>query len=488
MKESLFYFFLFLLGWFLASSLFDSEQRWMKSALAFPLGCFLWVASGTCLIAFHGPLFFGLLVVTSCFLMILLSQRILSSLRQNFKKMFLVQKKDLFFILTAAVVCLAASYLRWSALSDDSVMILLLSKIMARDHFISATSVSQLSGFGIFLPLMQANAFWFGYEYLSGFSVMMAFSFVLSVCVLFDSFSRLFLRKKPHGLSWLIVALLLLSSFFLHFEFIYIHNNLIATVYFQFFLASILFYLFDSYKTQWLWLTGLTAVGYFLTRNEAPVMILPGLFLLLSSASGNIFHKRNLFGMILGVTVLWHLCIYGLLKEAGQISQSHLTPMIMFLMDIPLLLMFCFSIPLLWKRAQPVLQWVNSHVAGLSVLLILIIAFFDWHVIDVGLKAIVFNFLGLGGWGLTWIFLIPALLGARWFDDFPNGRFLGNLVLVYLIEVLLIGIGQGYYRVGWGDSANRNVTHIFGLAVIYLVLVLEKSKGSRSKKQKRPLN
>lgn len=483
MKESLFYFFLFILGWLLSSSLLNSEQRWLKSALAFPLGCFLWVISGVFLIAFRGPLFFGWLMALSCLLTVVLSQRILSSLGQSFKKIFVFKANDLFFVLSGAVACFLASYLRWSALSDDSVMILLLSKIMARDHFISATAVSQLSGFGIFLPLMQANAAWFGYEYFSGFSVMMAVSFVLSIFVLFDHFCRLFLRKKPQVMSWVVVALFLLSSFFLHFEFIYIHNNLVASVYFQLFLASILFFLFDSYKTQWLWLTGLMALGYFFTRNEAPVMILPGLFLLLSSASGNSQHKRNLFGAILAVVMCWHLSIYGLLKETGQLSQSHLTPMIMLLMNIPLFLIFCLSFSWLCRRVQPLLNWVNFHIVSLSVLLIVMISFYDNELITIGLKAIGLNFFGLGGWGLTWILILPALLVARWFDDFSNGRFLGNLIWVYLIEVLLIGLGQGYYRVGWGDSANRNVTHIFGLAVIYLALVLEKSRRPHVKKR-----
>ena len=370
----------------------------------------------------------------------------------------------------AIIGAFLAPRIRLSYFCDDSFLIVFFGRLIRQDHGISPAAATQLSGFGIFLPLLQSAGKWLGIDYLWSLSLMLGGSLLGTWLGLLPAIAKKMFPAvgfRDRILPLLMAVLILLSSYFFDFQFFLIHNNILASMFFLLFSAGILFYYLEPEESGWLVLTGMGALGYALARLEGPLMILPGLCLLLATPGGRRIDLNRMLGVLFAIIVVWHLRMLALMKGAN----ITLSPGLILLIDLLLAIPFIATLQKFWERTQPLTTWVSNHMVTMSFVLAVVVYRIDPKLWSFTWPSIAKNALFLGFWGITWVFIPPALVLARWLDDFRGGRVLGNLVSVYLLELLVLGFGQGGYRPGWGDSANRNITHVFPVALLYLAMV-----------------
>jgi hypothetical protein len=260
--------------------------------------------------------------------------------------------------------------------------------------------------------------------------------------------------------------LALFSTYFILFQVFYIHNSLISAVY--------LFTGFSSFwlavkeeKESWMVLGTLGMLGFSLTRTEAPIFAL--IFLLLLLSTDRIPYRTYLRTIMpyLSYITLWYVYLLTQMGMGTKILDPEKTLVIIGAL-IACGILFLLS-ELTWVKRFLLPYLPQIMLASLLVLLVLMAIQKPEHMKG-SLYVILLNTLRYGRWGLTWLvfsqLLLVSILGPRlpWEKLFFYG------IASFFILLLAIVYFRNPYRIGWYDSANRMLTHILPIVILYVLL------------------
>jgi hypothetical protein len=220
-------------------------------------------------------------------------------------------------------------------------------------------------------------------------------------------------------------------------------------------------------KDSWMIVGMLALLGFSLVRLESPVFALPFLILLISG--GKIPYRIRLVSILpyLISLIIWY---FYLLRGVGDVDltldQARTLAIIGALVACVFLVIF--------SEVNWIKRWVLPLLPKIMLgVLVLVVAYMvlqkPGHMYT-SMKVTLKNVLITGRWGITWIIFtlvfLFSLIGSGFLEE---GYFFIGISSFFLI-LLAISYFRVPYRVGWGDSANRMLTHILPVISIYVMM------------------
>jgi len=364
------------------------------------------------------------------------------------------------------IVVGAASRYNYSIASYDSVAQIMLGRDIA-NHGFNELTTSTLASWGVFLPLLQSVSVFLGDGYM--YAAQPAFAFTLLIT--FFYLSQRVARQNFYGMPAatalaLLATLTLASTYFIVFQVFYIHNGLISATYL--FVAIGTFWLALSERNNlWLIFAMLALTGFSISRTEAPLFAL--IFLTLLISSEQIPYRVRLTAILpyLIFLVFWYLSLLRVMGSGTDILDPTKT-----LAVIGLLIAFGVLVGLSYYR------WVERYLLPalpkimLGVFLVGLAFLFTLKPTDMqtNLTAILKNMFDSGRWGVTWHILLGLLVFGLIQPRFNHERLFSYGIPLFFALLLALGFMRLPYRLGWGDSANRIITHIMPIILLYTVI------------------
>jgi len=106
-------------------------------------------------------------------------------------------------------------------------------------------------------------------------------------------------------------------------------------------------------------------------------------------------------------------------------------------------------------------------------LLLLVLVFMVFqkpeHMMD-SITAIIKNMIESGRWGITWIIFILLLVFSLTQPRVPKEELFFYFISSFFSLLLAISYFRAPFRLGWGDSANRMLTHILPIIILYVLM------------------
>lgn len=321
-----------------------------------------------------------------------------------------------------------------------------------------------LSSWGAFLPLVQSAAGFLDEPYLFGFQPLLTFSLV-GLLVGFVIMGWRVERRKAAMVAAVALVLVLASTDLFIFEAFYIHNNMPSAVYLLLMVGGL--WLGEERDDLGLRLLGVIGLlGFALCRTEGPIFAL--LFLVPWLAETRLAPpiRLRLLAPYFAFILLWQVRTLTVIGTGSDImNPARMGLMLAVQLGVVILLVIGrWRAGAVLVRLAPVLMLTAEGLLLLSLVIV--------HPIDMlaSITAWVVN-LGDGGrWGATWLALgfAAILLDSR--ERLPNGEVLTFGIPAFLILLLDMGAARSPYRIGWGDSGNRIMTHVLPLALLYVAL------------------
>jgi hypothetical protein len=369
-------------------------------------------------------------------------------------------------LLVAALVILAAVSTNYTRATPDSFALIVLGRNFAQDGF-TAWSVSRLSDWGVFLPvLLSANVF-LGQDYLYALLPTISFFYFSSFFIVSYLAAKKLLNNTAKALIVSTIAVFLLAStYIVAFQVFYIHTNQPSAAYL--FLAVVSFWFATSEENNtWLIFGTIALLGFSLMRTEGPLFALIPLVLFLSEGKASYKERLLVTLPLAAMLTVWYIIIaLGVTAEDGLI-----TPASTLVVIAPL-------IGLGGLAALTYFRFVNQYMKQLSSLMIVVllfagVAFFlvvPHHMI-VSSTSLLSNLLTPNRWGFSWFIILSMIPVFFIKPDLPHEKILSVVVPAYFL--LLIDLAYARLRFGEPfhtsllDSANRLSTQVFPIVVLY---------------------
>lgn len=364
------------------------------------------------------------------------------------------------------LVLILASQFNFSYVSSDSIVQISTGRRIAYEGFSSGV-IEEFSLRGVFLPQLQSASVFLGDGYLYAAQPAFGLSFALIFYFLSHRIISLLLPDKRLALALTILtSLALFSTYFIAFQFFYIHNSMISAVYLfmgvsAFWLAAV------EEKGSWMTFGILGLLGFSLARNEAPIFAL--IFLVLAISADRIPYRIRLRSILtyLALLVLWYLYLLWRMGGGTKILNPEKTLVIVGVL-------VAFALLVIFSESKWVKRFVLPHLpkimlGSLALILVLMVSQKQDHMVG-SLYVSILNMLQFGRWGVTW--LVFSLL---FLVSIPGPRVPREELFLYGISsffglLMLIVYFRNPYRIGWYDSANRMLTHILPIIVLYILM------------------
>lgn len=320
------------------------------------------------------------------------------------------------------------------------------------------------ASWGVFIPALHAAAPLLRIEYLGGFQPALWVSFmatfyyvsvraIRSACVA---------PRFPQTLA-VLSTLALCSSYFVFFQAFYIHNSLATAVYFFLFCVTAWFAVEED-QPNWLVFAMLALTAFSLCRLENPLYV--PVFLAILFAVGRLSYRRQVACAlpVLMFLLAWHAFLAYVIGRASNIIDRR----------IVLLMLAGLGAYAIWVLLSG-LSWVRkitlvSHWLMLGAATAVLIGLFAWkpqHMTE-SLRAIIKNMVYSGLWSSLWVLLVVLCVFAAALPAVRSGGLFTHSLAVYLIAILGLAAGRIPYRLGFGDSGNRMLTHLAPTLLFYL--------------------
>lgn len=427
-------------------------------------GALFWVAGGIILSAASLP--YTPASMGFYFLLLILGFGIIHARNKTWQ----LSRRELFGILLVAfifiLVLLLAGHFNFSYVSSDSIEQISTGRRIAHEGFSSGV-IEELSLRGVFLSQLQSASVFLGDDYLYAAQPGFAFTFLL----LFPYLSQWILRQLVENKRLVLVlsilaSLVLFSTYFIVFQFFYIHNSLISAVYL--FMAVCAFWLAAvEKKDAWVILGILGLLGFSLARNESPIFAL--IFLLLVISADRIPYQtrlRSIFPYLFALT-LWYGYLLIRMGTGTKILDPEKTLIIIGALVACGILVL--SSELKWVK-RTLLPHLPKIMLGTLLLLLVLMAVLKTEHMKGSLTVSILNMLRYGRWGITWLvfslLFLVSLLGPR----IPREELFFYGITSFFSTLLALAYFRLPYRIGWYDSANRMLTHILPIIVLYVLM------------------
>jgi len=281
-------------------------------------------------------------------------------------------------LLAAALAILAAISTNYARATADSFALIVLGRNFAQDG-ITAWSMSRLSDWGAFIPvLLSANVF-LGQDYL--YALMPAISYFY-----FSSFfivSYLAVRKLSGStVKALVVAAvastLLASTYMIAFQVFYIHTNQPSAAYLLLAAASFWFAANDE-DNAWL-IFGTTALlGFSLMRTEGPLFALIPLALFLGEGKSSYKERLLVTLPLAAILVAWYIKI----ALGVTVGDGLMSPVTTLAMVAPMIALAGFTALTYFRIANQLMKQL-AYLMIVALLFICVVFFLiiPEHMID----------------------------------------------------------------------------------------------------------
>lgn len=442
-----------------------------KRHLPFPFICFaaffwgalLWVVIATMLLSFAIPytlLNMGCVLTTfAIFLSYIHIKRKMWRFNAH-EIMWLVGTLSAFIFIIGSVV-----KFNFSAASYDSIAQIMLGRTIGYEGLTEFTK-SFLASWGVFVPLMHSASVFWEEGYWCTLHPAFFFSFVMTFCYLCYRSILMQIHNTYVALVLsLLATILFISTYFIVFQIFYIHNNFIAAAYL--FIAVITFWLaLCEERNEWFWVAITAMLGFSVTRTESPLFAL--IFLSIIISSRNISYRNRVAFIVpfLVVLVVWYAKLLRMIGSGTDIlDPEKIVAIIVLLITFGLLTVFSF------------VRWIERYIVA-KLHVIMIVVFLVILAITVihnpvhmlkSLSSIVLLMLIGGRWGATWFLLIGLLIFAFKQSHFKHEKIFSVGIISYFILLLALSSMRSPYRIHWGESANRMLTHILPIILFYIM-------------------
>jgi hypothetical protein len=380
----------------------------------------------------------------------------------------------------------------FAILSYDSYTLVLLGQQIGFFEEINLNISTSLASWGVFMPLLHAASVFLDIDYLYALQPMFAISGLASI--FYFIYHSLGKQNQKIGIRILVSCLAITgisSTYFLVFESVYIHNNLLSAIYLFLFVALAWNSLQDQ-SSSMLFLGLVALSGFVLLRTETSLTAVIFLFLLISYYSSDRDKQVKQLGIIaFSIFVfIWYLYLF-LAIGTGTDILSPSKIVILVIPYIGLLVVIWLSKRKEWEKRLPHIPLLLLYVFLVGAL---IVGLLKPEHMATSLTVMVknmfdFNFerweiTWYGRWGITWfVFVILGLLALAW-PKINHEKFLSYGIILFLILIYLFAFARNPYRLGFGDSANRMLTHIVPIIVFYFSLKFGQTKNGVNSNKK----
>lgn len=368
--------------------------------------------------------------------------------------------------LTQVAIALVAGAYDLTALSYDSYCQLALGSRLAQVGSIGEGVAGELASWGVFIPLVHSAAELLSLDYLSALHPSIAVGFLATfVCLLVRSGRARGLPAAAVAVAAGGAALLLATAPFLVYQAFFVHNSLASAAYLTLGVMA-LGLARDEREPAWYAVAAVAGFAFTLLRMEAPIPA--SIFLVLFVSGPGLPARRRLLvsGVYAGFVLLW----YGYLFAVTGPGSDILTParalvVIAAALGAPALVLLSR-----WRLAAPLLRGAPALILLALVLAALTLTWRDPEHMMRSLGSIASNLFRTGRWGPFWWCAVPLLAASSLLPVAWRERRLATGLVAFVLMVWCLGSFRPPYRLGWGDSANRILTHITPLVIVYLAL------------------
>jgi hypothetical protein len=462
MNQILFLFGLYSFGVFLGLLFKEKLPAALIGISGFLWGALLWVMGGMVLLTTTIP--YTLFSMLAYFFLLGLVVGILHVRNKTWP----LSRQELTSLLLFGIIfflfLLLARSINFSTTSQDSIAQIATGRRLAYEG-LSSWVVEELSLRGIFLSLLQSASVFLGEDYLYLLQPGFAFTFLLVFFYLTRRIISHLLSDQRLALVYaLLASAAFFSTYFIVFQFFYVHNSLISAGYL--FLAVASFWLGAQEENQCWMVPGMVALlGFSLARNEAPIFAL--IFLVLVISADRIPYQTRLRTILpyLSLVILWYVYLLARMGAGTKILNPEKT------LFIIAALVACGALVLI-SKLEWVQRWLLPYLpqvmlGGLALMLAAMVIIKPGHMM-ISIWITMRNTLEVGGWGITWslfgFLFVLSVAGPRvpWDKLFFYGIF------SFLFLLMGIVFFRNPFRLGWGDSGNRMLTHILPIIVLYI--------------------
>jgi hypothetical protein len=427
-------------------------------------GALIWVVGGTLIQILKIP--YTAASMASLFVFLVLGISVVHVRNKTWK---LSRQESIYllpFTLCFILVMVLASHYNYSIASPDSAVMIATGRRFAFEGFSSAI-IEELSLRGVFLPQLQSASVFLGDDYLFAAQPAFGYTFVLAYFYLSQRIlGQLGLSKRQALVFTLLATLTLFTTYFIAFQFFYIHTNLISAAYLfvsisGFWLASV------EGNEDWMNVGVLALLGFSLARTEAPLFAL--LFLILVISAGRVSFRIRFKTILpyLSSLIFWYLYLYWRMGEGTYILNPERTLLVIGSLVALALLVLLSEVKVIMRYLLPHLPRI---MLGVLVLLLIFMVIQKPDHFRISIYASIFNILETGEWGLTWLvftfLFFVSLTGPR----VPGEELFFYGILAFFAILLAIVYFRVPYHASWGDSANRMFTHILPIVVLYVLM------------------
>jgi hypothetical protein len=366
------------------------------------------------------------------------------------------------------LVGLAANLFNLAAVSQDSIMQIMLGREIAFDGF-STGVVDYLSLTGPFILVLHSASVLIGSEYL--YTLIPSFwltLFMVFVYITYRTISQKLTSKFLTITFVLLAALILFSSDFFLYQSYYIHDNLPTATY-LFVAVGVCWLAVTEDNNAWLAFAVPALICFSLLRAET-IIFAVFIFFLVNSLANLSGRARQLFTLpFVGIMLGWYIIFYfNFLRDTFMLNPTRILMLMALLVGLGLYVFILGN--------HKVEQFIHANllyvVGGGAILLLAGLLILNAHNVISGLVSTVQNMLVYGQWGIIWDVVLVGLILAFTQPRFKHEGFFVLILAFYFVLMIALGsIRNNSYHLGRFDSGNRMLTHILPLAVYYLVLI-----------------
>jgi hypothetical protein len=369
-------------------------------------------------------------------------------------------------VAATATAAAAAGAWNYSLASFDSIVQLMMGRTIAFEGVVVPLLAEPLGSRGAFLPALHSAAVLIGEGYLHSVQPAFAVSFAMAFVVLGSRMAR-HVGMSANAASGLpLLALVALgTTYFILFQAFYIHDSFPSMVYLTAGTCTLWLALHER-DESWLIFAIPAFIAFSILRIEGPLFAM--IFLAPALTHGRLDFGRRLAAALVyaGSVGTWYLLLLVLHPGSGFLAAGN---------NLAVLGLLAGLVGLVGaSRVRWVERLMDAHLFTLmlatAVAAIAVLCVLKPGHMQINAGVIGQNLFHSGRWGVTWTIMLLAALFAFPQPRIPHGRLLVGGVALFVLLVLALGALRVPYRVGWGDSANRMMTHILPLAALYVTL------------------
>ena len=366
-----------------------------------------------------------------------------------------------------AVVTWCAWRLNLSVVSYDSIPQLMIAQEIGSAGSLEGVQ-GMLASWGSLYVIVNSASVLIGRPYWVALQPLVGVGFLSVFCAIaFHALCRVQTTRALALFVSLMAGLSLASTYFIVFQFFYIHNNLFSAAYFLLGVGGLWLRLAgEDESTERFGMAALTAYAF--CRVEAPLFA--ALVIAWYAAEGAKASRawRLLSAGYALIIVSW----YGWLANSIGAGTDILTPSRAILLACVTLAAVLASYGS--SAVAQIARWRIRSMPGVLVLALVAMAGMFLkrpEAMTQSLIGMLGNMGVAGRWCWTWWVLGAMLIGSFRTPAFVAGRMLagvslGGLCLLYGLAYLRVP-----YHLGWPDSANRIATQFVPLLMLFLVVL-----------------